>query len=264
MKRLSLIFLSGIFIFQSCRKELDMPPANTISDGQKLTVTELRELYTGNPIHFEKGDSNLYCVVTADEVSGNLYKNIFVTDRISGLNVRLIASGGLYQGDSIRINLNGTVLSEYNGMLQLDSVDVDKNVVKLAAGLSVAPKKVTMAEVMAGSFFQQVNDTLLQIPLQGMLIQLDSVEFNPSDVGTTFALPSTLESKNTYLLDCNGNSLLVRSSGYANFAGSPVPRGNGTVIGALGQYFDDKQLYLRSLNRTATAVHSNVGTTIHR
>ena len=49
---------------------------------------------------------------------------------VSAINVRLVSSGGLYEGDSIRINLNGTILDEYNGMLQLDNVDVDINVQK--------------------------------------------------------------------------------------------------------------------------------------
>lgn len=178
-----------VLVLTSCHKEIDNPPANVIPDSAQLNVTELRALYTGTALHFQDGDTNLYCTVTADEVSGNLYKNVYVTDGTSGLNVRLVASGGLYEGDSIRINLNGTILSEYNGMLQLDSVDVDKNIVKLATNVTVTPKDATVDQVIADP------------SLQGMLVKLSTVEFSNLDVGTTFANATTQSSNNITVLD---------------------------------------------------------------
>lgn len=227
--------LSGVtaLMITSCHKEIDNPPANEIPEGAQLSVTDLKALYTGTPLEFVDGDTNLYCVVTADEVSGNLYKNVYVTDGASGLNVRLVSSGGLYEGDSIRINLNGTVLSEYNGMLQLDLVDVDKNVVKLAAGVAVTPLNVTIDQVITDP------------TLQGMLVKMSSVEFLNTDVGSTFADAVNQSSKNITLLNCSGSSVIVRTSGYASFAGQTVPGGSGTVTAIVGQYNADKQLYLR-------------------
>lgn len=235
LNKYSLLMFLGLVLLGlvSCKKEIDNPPMNAIPESARLDVTELRALYAGTPIHFENGDTNLYCVVTADETSGNLYKNVYVTDRTSGLNVRLVAAGGLYEGDSIRINLNGTILSEYNGMLQLDSVDVDKNIVKLATNVQVAPKDVTIDQVIADP------------GLQSMLIRLSSVEFSNTDVGGTFANAATQSSKNITILDCAQNSVLMRTSGYANFAGSTIPSGNGTIVAIVGQYNTDKQLYLR-------------------
>ena len=231
---LSFVLLGVISLsILACRKEIDNPPMNVIPESAQLNVTELRGLYTGTPLHFEAGDTNLYCVVTADETSGNLYKNVYVTDGTSGLNVRLVAAGGLYEGDSIRINLNGTILSEYNGMLQLDSVDVDKNIVKLATNVAVTPKNATIDEVIADP------------SLQGMLVKLSNVEFSNTDIGTTFADAATQSSKNINILDCGGSTVLMRTSGYANFASSTIPAGNGTIVAVVGQYNADKQLYLR-------------------
>jgi hypothetical protein len=228
-----LLFSLAALAIASCRKEIDNPPQNEIPVSAQLDVTELRAIYTGTPIHFEDGDTNLYCVVTADEVSGNLYKNVYVTDGTSGLNVRLFAAGGLYEGDSIRINLNGTILSEYNGMLQLDSVDVDKNVVKIATNVAITPRNATVDEVIADP------------SLQGMLVKLSNVEFSNTDVGTTFANATTQSSKNVTVLDCGGSSVIMRTSGYSNFASSIIPSGNGTIVAVVGQYNLDKQLYLR-------------------
>lgn len=223
----------AVLSLSSCKKEYDNPPINTIPEGNVITLTSLVNMYSGTPVHFIDGDTNIYCVVTADEVSGNLYKNVYVTDGTSALNVRLKASGGLYEGDSIRINLNGTYLSEYNGMLQLDSVDVDKNVVKQATNVTVTPISAT------------INDVLTDPSLVGHLVKFDNVEFLNTEVGTTFADAVNQTSVNKTLVDCGGSQVIVRTSGYSNFAGDIVPGGNGSVIAIVGQYNTDKQLYLR-------------------
>jgi hypothetical protein len=225
--------LLAVLSLSSCRKEIDNPPYKEIPESAKLDVTELRALYQGTAIHFGDGDTNLYCLVTADEVSGNLYKNVYVTDGQSGLNVRITASGGLYEGDSIRINLNGAILSEYNGILQLDSVDVNKSVVKLKSGNHVTPVDVTMAQVLTDP------------SLESRLVRISNVEFSYMDVGNTFADATNQLSKNITLLECSGSSIIMRTSGYSKFAGETVPAGNGTVTAILGRYNADLQLYLR-------------------
>ena len=249
MKRMKHVSITGLMMalfavlsLSSCRKEIDNPPYKEIPESAKLDVTELRALYQGTTIHFGDGDTNLYCLVTADEVSGNLYKNVYVTDGQSGLNVRITASGGLYEGDSIRINLNGAILSEYNGILQLDSVDVNKSVVKLKTGVQVTPVDVTMAQVLTDP------------SLESRLVRISNVEFSYMDAGNTFADATNQLSKNITLLECSGSSILMRTSGYSKFAGETVPAGNGTVTAILGRYNADLQLYLR---RTSDIVLPN-------
>ena len=233
IKLLFTLLLVASFGFVGCKKEIDNPPVNTIPEGNVITLTDLVNMYSGTPIHFGEGDTNIYCVVTADEVSGNLYKNVYVTDGNSALNVRLVASGGLYEGDSIRINLNGTILSEYNGMLQLDSVDVDNNVVKQATNVTLNPIDATIDDVLA-------NPSLV-----GHLVRLSDVEFLNTDLGTTYADAVNQFSANKTLVNCAGSQVLVRTSGFASFAGETIPGGNGEVLAIVGQYNADKQLYLR-------------------
>lgn len=229
----SILFSFAALTMIACKKKLDQPPANVIPEGDLVTVQGLRDMYSGTPIHFGDDNKNVYCVVTADEESGNLYKNVYVTDGVAGLNVRLVTSGGLYEGDSIRINLNGTILSEYNGVLQLDSVDVDANVVKQATNVAVNPIDVTIDDIIANP------------ALQSQLVRISDAEFLNTDVGTTFADAVNQTSQNKTLVNCGGSSVLVRTSGYANFAGDIIPGGNGTIVAIVGQYNADKQLYLR-------------------
>lgn len=219
----------------SCEKDLDTPPERTLPVGEVLTVAQLRSLYdpvTGTPVRFG-GDSSVYAVVTADEQNGNLYKNVYVQDHTGGIVLRLLNSGGLYQGDSIRIYLPGTILSAYRGMLQLDSVDVDNNTVKQAVGVQKQPQVVTVAQVTPA--------------MQGKLVRLEGVEFIASEVGQTYANAAAQQTVNRTLSDCSAN-IIVRNSGYANFAGQPLPSGNGSFVAVVGQFDNDMQLFIRDIS----------------
>lgn len=241
MNSRSLLFLMALAVLAvGCKKEFDTPPERVLPVGQVLTVAELRDLFTGSPKRFG-GDSSVYAVVTADEVNGNLYKNVYVQDHTGAIVIRLLNSGGLYQGDSIRIYLPGTVLGVYAGMLQLDSVDVDNNVVKQATLVPKEPQVVTIAQV------NQVYSPTWTHPLQGRLVRIEGVEFPVSEIGQTYADPVNQTTVNRTLTDCV-NSVIVRTSGYANFAGQQLPSGNGSFVGVVGQFNSDMQLFIRNVN----------------
>jgi hypothetical protein len=235
MTRNSAPFLLGaLLLLAACEKPIDSPPRRSLPVGQALTVAELRALFTGTPKRFA-GDSSVYAVVTADEESGNLYKNVYVQDHTGAIVLRLVNSGGLYQGDSIRIYLPGTILSNYQGLLQLDSVDVDNNVVKQAVGVQKQPQLVTIAQVTPD--------------MQGKLVRLEGVEFITSEAcnGLTYANAATQQTVNRTLSDCTGN-VIVRNSGYANFAGQPLPSGNGSIVAVVGQFQTTMQLFIRKVS----------------
>lgn len=180
-------------------------------------------------------DLSVYAVVTMDEQSGNIYKESYIEDATGGINLRLQASGGLYQGDSVRVYLKGTKLTKYNQMLQLDSVDVDNNIIKQATQQDRQPTVVTnIAFITAGH--------------QAQLIQLNNVEFASTELGLTYADGTNQQSDNRMLEDTLGNQIIVRTSGYANFANDTVPEGNGTFIGVVSQYNNDLQLLIRDPN----------------
>lgn len=226
-----------------CKKEFDTPPVRSIPQGSVVTIAQLKAMYQGVPVHFSDtaaAVNTVYAVVTADEQNGNLYKNIYVQDHTGAIAVRLLASGGLYQGDSIRIYLPGTVLSPYNGLMQLDSVSVDNNVVKQATGVSVVPRPTLINELTAANFG-------LGGPLQSMVVKFNDVEFAASDTGLTYANAVTQQTMNRTLENCGGNTAVVRSSGYANFAGQHVPTGKGPFTGIASWFGTAAQLYIRDI-----------------
>lgn len=233
--RTAVLTLAVAVVAVACKKEFDTPPERTLPTGEVLTVAQLRGLFTGTPKHFG-GDSSVYAVVTADEQNGNLYKNIYIQDHTGAIVMRLLNSGGLYQGDSIRIYLPGTVLSSYAGMLQLDSVDVDNNVVKQATLVNKTPETVTLDQITPA--------------MQGRLVRIEGVEFPVSEIGQTYADAVNQATVNRTLTDCT-NEVIVRTSGYANFAGQALPSGSGTFTGVIGQFNSDMQLFIRDVNEVA-------------
>ncbi len=234
IRQLALVLSGAALLLLACDKTIDSPPRRSLPVGQALTVAELRALFTGTAKRFQ-GDSSVYAVVTADEESGNLYKNVYVQDHTGAIVLRLVNSGGLYQGDSIRIYLPGTILSNYQGLLQLDSVDVDNNVVKQAVGIQKQPEPVTIAQITPA--------------MQARLVRLEGVEFAVSEAcnGLTYSNAITQQTVNRTLTDCAG-SVIVRNSGYSNFAGLPLPTGNGSIIAVVGQFNTDMQLFIRNVN----------------
>ena len=219
-------------LFVGCEREFDSPPVKEIPVGSLVTIDDLRNMHEGKDTIFTS-DLSLYAVVTADETNGNIYKNIFVQDETGAINLGLQYSGGLYQGDSIRIYLKNTILRDDNGMIVIDSVDVDEHIIKQKTGAVISPMSITIDKINSG--------------VQSYLIKLDDVEFISSELGQTYADAVNLSSSNLTLEDCNGNQVILRSSGYSSIAKETIPSGNGSIIAVIGEYQGDMQLYIRDI-----------------
>ena len=243
--KLVMLLLTGSLFMAGCKKELDAPPVPTLPVGQVLTVQQLRDLL---PIDVQSkrfvGDSSVYAVVTADEQNGNLYRNVYVQDHTAAIQLRLQNSGGLYQGDSIRIYLKGTIVSRYQGMMKLDSVDVDNNIVKQATQVAKAPLQLTLHQL--DSIWNSAGGNEF---LQAKLIKVTDVEFAMGEAcfGSTYADAIGQNTVNRMLTDCD-DELIVRTSGYANFAAQALPTGHGSIVGVLGEFLGDAQLFIRDIN----------------
>lgn len=221
----------------SCRKEYDAPPGRTIPEGSIWTIDSVLNYFNNNGTYTFTEDISIYCVALNDEVNGNFFKDIYAMDTITGsaLILRLENSGGIYRGDVIRVNLNGLTVQDYNGMIQLDGLDADEHVVKQRTGYDVSAANVGYVVDI-----NQIDDTY-----RAKLVQINNVQFPGADTASSWADPVGLSSVNHNLTDCSGNSIIVRSSGYANFAGSSLPNGNGSFVGIVGKFGSDYQLFIR-------------------
>jgi hypothetical protein len=233
-----------ILLVAGCRKEFDHPPYKPVAANAGLSISQLKLRISGLSMayRFGTGDTNLYCTVTADESSGNFYKQVFVRDAEgNALQLKLKHAGGLYAGDEIRVNLNGLYLTYVNSALSLDSIDISKSVVKISSGNSVAGLSVKLQDVL-----RYTNDPLNAASLQSQLVELNGVEFLPQERGKFFGDPVSKNTVKHTLIDCQGRELQLSTSGFANFAGKPVPPGSGRLTGIVTQYNNSVSLCLRN------------------
>lgn len=229
----------AVLLLSACVKnDFDTPEPMVIPVGEVKTIAELRQMIADNdnsPIKFTE-DVSVYGVISMDASSGNIYRGAYLEDATAAINLRLMSPGGLYQGDSIQLNLKGTTMGFYEKMLQIDSVHVGNNIMKLDTKVEVEPTVTDILTLLTDGSFQ------------GRLVKLEGVEFHQNELGKTFADGENLITENRILRDCSGNQIIVRTSGYAKFANEPIPQGNGTVIAILAQFRDDRQLFIRSVD----------------
>ena len=230
-----LILIAGTLVFSSCVKdEFDAPDPAELPVGTVLTIAELRNMFQGEVVEFD-GDFSVYATVTMDDKSGNIYRSAYVEDETGAINLRLQAPGGIYEGDSVRIYLKGTKLSTYQRMFQLDNVNVDRNIIKLATQRNFQPVTVSITDVLSGNY-------------QARLVRLEDVQFALAELGKTYADKENLITENRLLEDCSGNRIIVRTSGYAGFADQPIPEGRGSLVAIAATFGSDIQLYIRKLS----------------
>ena len=230
----ALFFFTLTLFFTGCvKKDFDKPPVGTLPVGEVYSISELRQMYADSGAVMINFDASVYAVVTMDESSGNIYKSAYIQDGTDAVNLHKTSAGGLRIGDSVRVYLKNIVLSEYAGMFQLDNVSPDSNIVIMANQKYRAPEVVTIPDLLTGDY-------------QGKLIKLEDVQFGNSDLGKFYA--DADGSGNRNLEDCNGNSVIVRTSNYATFAEVKLPEGKGEFVAIAGDFNGTIQLYIRSLS----------------
>ena len=234
MKKTRNIFLIICFLCSiiTCNKKYDEPPTNDFPNGTYITIDDLKSTYNSNATTI---DSNFIIsgIITTEETNGNFYKETFIQDNSGGIKLELKNPGGLYIGDSIKISLQGLTLSDYGDMIQIEEVDIDKNVLKIATQIHVPP------------YYVNINNlNMIDDPCK--LIALENVEF--SNINSTYADGINLSTGENEITDCSGNIITLRTSGYANFADDSLAHGNGTIIGVFTKYGTEKQLVLRDIN----------------
>ncbi|MEO8759583.1 MAG: DUF5689 domain-containing protein [Bacteroidia bacterium] len=258
MKTNQLKYIVTVIVFAiigtllSCKKH-GTPPIKSAVTGPSITIQQLRSAYVGMNTKFTS-NTLLNVVVTADEASGNLYKQVYVRDNsgtipqtnyygaISLHFIRTGTVGLLSVGDSVAINLNGATLAKSTGgSLEIDSLDPSTCITKLKTGLNPLPLAATIPQLYTYTGGQFIYDA--------QLVKLSNVEFIAPNVGTTYAVaqqaPAAPQNVNKFLCDSFGNTIIAYNSGYANFASTVIPNKSGTLT-AVANLYTTMQLSIRS------------------
>ena len=224
----TLLAMVGM-MFTACKKEYPEPPIQDLPIGRVYTISEILDLEPGTVFN---EDASVYGIITADEVSGNLYKAAFMQDRATGAAIELYlnAVSGVRIGDSVRVYLKDVTYAMYNNLPQLSNFVADGHIVILAKNKPIQPAKATIAEINQGKY------------LAG-LVRLENVRFTEQN---TFADPTTYGNRTLADPTDYSQTVIVRTSNYANFANDSLPQGTGNLTAIATVYNSTWQLLLRS------------------
>jgi len=254
---MKLIFKSFILLFilgtYSCvDQEFDVPPGFELQtdDLSNTTLAELKALHTVGNEPTQIADSVIVKgIVTSDDREGNIFKTLFIQDETAGLPISIdvtdlnalyppgrelyIDLGGLYIGDFRGLTQAGILGSEFNDVQRIPEAQIDDRITLGEIKDELIPTIKTIAELDDEDF--------------GSLIQFNNVEFASSSLGTSFANPDGGSGVNKDIVDCNGNSIIMRNSDFSDFAAENIPEGNGNLVALYTIFETTKQLLIRDV-----------------
>ncbi len=258
LKRFSLFaFLISVTIWGCVDHEFDEPPVGQLPDLEaNATIAQLKALHTvGGASNLVTEDWIVDGVVVADDQSGNFFKNIVIQDETGGIAIRLNTTG-LYNsfpiGRKVFLLAKNLYIGDYNGLHQvngsadaaIEEVLIPEFLVGAERDQAISPKVVTLAELQNTTLYNSLINTLVQI---------NDVEFSQADAGLPYADAANQFSINRNVEDCSGNSIILRSSGFADFAADLTPTGKGSIVAIVSVFGNTKQLNIRDLNDVSMA-----------
>lgn len=251
----------------ACSDDFDDPAMETpvAKHTPNMTIAEFKAKYWQDAVNYIdtiKEDIVIHGWVTSTDVSGNIYKNLYIYDGTAGLSISINQNNlcNKYRiGQEIVLPLKGYYIGKYNGQQQLgypawyqkgltwEATFLPQFMWESMAELNGLPdpSKVDTLEVTLGEFIDDFStETLLKY--QSRLVRINGVRFR--DAGK---VPYSEEksSTNRTIYDDSGHELTLRNSNYASFRSNILPTGKVDVIGMLGSYSSNTwQLYLRTID----------------
>jgi len=246
------ILLSYILLLYGCRKTSIAPKDLSNFDPSPTTNYTLAQLINQIPQAGLKQIGNDWVIsgiVTADDRSGNFYKQIIIDDGTAAIAV-LLDAYNLYTdfpvGRKLYIHCKGLAIGYYYKLPQLGYAQqaqlgplpfllFDKYMEKGPVGNPVVPITITAAD--AAVYHEE---------LLNKLVTITDIQVTDTAASYCFALPpEQTPATNVRMDDCSNHRLTLRTSGYSNFRACRLPRGRGTLTAIYTTYNSTPQLILR-------------------
>ena len=261
MKKILSLFILPILLLAGCMKDTFDAPANPKDPAitANYTIFDLKQDFkaSGQTIWSIKDDKVIEAIVSANDQGGNFYKEIVIQDKDNRAAIGLLINrSNLYNdfpvGRKVFIKLKGMAMANQNNLVVLGGF-IDTTTVPGAKSLGECPTTAIDKTILKGTInnevkIDEITISQLSESYHYKLVRFKDVEFACSNITLTYADAVNLRDANRTLEDKNGNDVIVRTSGYANFAASKIASGKGTLTGVFTVYRSDFQLKLRDIN----------------
>lgn len=200
-----------------------MMQGNRCMSAGVVTIASLRQQFANGATSINGG--TLRGTVISDVTTGNVTgRNLFIQDATAGIVLRFDAAHAFPLGAQIDVDVTGGLLSEYNGLLQVDGITLASAAVTGQPG-DVTPRDATVAEVLANA--QAWESTLIRI--------------KDATLGD-----NTIYSGSVTVTDATG-SMVMYTRSQASFSSAAIATGTVTVTGIISE-FNAPQLLIRTLS----------------
>jgi hypothetical protein len=259
--RFSISFWSlllGLFLVPlACvDQDFDQPPVggNDPNLPVNISIAEIKATHTLDAYEEITEDWTFSGIVISDDAEGNFFKQLVIQDSTGGIEMRIEMTNlsNVYPvGRKVYVKAKGLYLGDYNGLIQLGA--------GIGTGSNGDPELIRIPESILGQYIvtatygnptppKVITIDQLDVSDVSTLVQFDNVQFIGSDAGQTYADAVLQQSLNREIEDCAKRRVIIRTSGFATFAGDTTPTKNGTLVGVLGIFGTDFQLTLRDLD----------------
>ena len=250
------LFAILLLIPSSCVDlEYDQPPAGGEDPNLpvNITIAELKSRHTLDQYEEITDDATLAGLVVSDDTEGNFFKQLVIQDATGGIEMRIEMSDlhNVYPvGRKVYVKAKGLWLGDYNGLIQLGAGQGVDN--QGDPELLRIPESLVAQYIVPATYGNATTPKLLTIDQLSLtdvstLVRFENVQFVSADAGQTYADAVLKQTTNREIEDCSKKRLIVRTSGYASFAGDTTPLGAGTLEGILSVFGDVYQLTIRDL-----------------
>ena len=268
IKLISFLFFLGIIV-TSCVNDDDynIPEMNIEEPNVNVNtdILSVKNLFTGTvPVLIEAGEGSevkMYMsayIVSSDE-TGNFYKSLVVQDRAENPTAGIAISTNatdMYTkfepGRKIYFRVDGLYSGLYHGLPTLgiregneigrmSAQEFEERIMRSTESVELVPQVLTISQ--ATTFANP--DQKYKHPYFNTLVKLEGVQFPNGLMGQSYGNLNDTFSVNKMVEDCDGNSIPLRTSGFADFKNELLPSGNGSLTSVLSYYNSDFQLFVR-------------------
>jgi hypothetical protein len=195
-------------------------------------------------------------VISSDE-GGNFYKSMYFQplDGSKGFNLSIdegnVYTKNLEPGKKVFLKLKGLAYANPTSFamgLTFGAPPTEQYAVDRLSSLTYKNYLIPSCDLVSEdalvhhiTLAQANNDTFLNT-----LVEFDDVQFTDESSSGTFDTYRNDDYDSSIYITNGPNSLIVRTSRYANFAGYKVPSGKGKIRGVLTKYNSSYQIILRT------------------
>jgi hypothetical protein len=246
-------------LFSSCVNDTFDTPVQDVCVSPGLTKTkEVAAIYTTatNTTAVYTSDDIVEAYVISSDEGGNFYKSMYFqpVDGSKGFNLSVdevnAYTKNFQPGKKVFLKLKGLAYanpSSFGRGLIFGAPPTDIFAVDRLSGLTYKANLIPSCDVVSEDVLvhkitlAQVGDAYLNT-----LVEFDDVQFVDESAGGTYDSNRNDDFDSSIFVTNGSNTLTIRTSRFANFAGYKVPVGKGKIRGVLSRFNSTYQVVLRT------------------